>query len=204
MAFSDKAPLGEIIKGIFDFSLALVGLVLVVPIIVLAWIVASIETKSNGFFLQERVGKNGKLFALIKIKTMKPVLGVNTNVTQKNDVRITISGAIFRKTKIDELPQLWNVLIGQMSFVGPRPDVKGYADKLQGKDRVVLLVRPGITGPASIKYKNEEELLSEQSNPEKYNSEVIWPDKVKINVNYVNNWSFIQDVRYIYQTVANT
>jgi lipopolysaccharide/colanic/teichoic acid biosynthesis glycosyltransferase len=194
----------EIIKGIFDFSLALVGLVLVVPIIVLAWIVASIETKSNGFFLQERVGKNGKLFALIKIKTMKPVLGVNTNVTQKNDVRITISGAIFRKTKIDELPQLWNVLIGQMSFVGPRPDVKGYADKLQGKDRVVLLVRPGITGPASIKYKNEEELLSEQSNPEKYNSEVIWPDKVKINVNYVNNWSFIQDVRYIYQTVANT
>jgi len=194
----------EIIKGIFDFSLALVGLVLVVPIIVLAWIVASIETKSNGFFLQELVGKNGKLFALIKIKTMKPVLGVNTNVTQKNDVRITISGAIFRKTKIDELPQLWNVLIGQMSFVGPRPDVKGYADKLQGKDRVVLLVRPGITGPASIKYKNEEELLSEQSNPEKYNSEVIWPDKVKINVNYVNNWSFIQDVRYIYQTVANT
>ena len=154
--------------------------------------------------MQERVGKNGKLFALIKIKTMKPVLGVNTNVTQKNDVRITISGAIFRKTKIDELPQLWNVLIGQMSFVGPRPDVKGYADKLQGKDRVVLLVRPGITGPASIKYKNEEELLSEQSNPEKYNSEVIWPDKVKINVNYVNNWSFIQDVRYIYQTVANT
>ncbi len=192
-----------IIKGLFDFSLALVGLVLVAPIIILAWVVASIETKSNGFFLQKRIGRNGKLFALIKIKTMKPVLGVNTNVTQKNDVRITISGAIFRKTKIDELPQLWNVLIGQMSFVGPRPDVKGYADKLQGKDKVILSVRPGITGPASLKYKNEEELLAEQSNPEQYNNEVIWPDKVKINVNYVKNWSFIQDMRYIYQTVAN-
>jgi lipopolysaccharide/colanic/teichoic acid biosynthesis glycosyltransferase len=133
---------------------------------------------------------------------MKPVLGVNTNVTQKNDARITKIGAFFRKTKIDELPQLWNVLIGQMSFVGPRPDVKGYADKLQGKDKVVLSVRPGITGPASLKYKNEEVLLETQSNPEQYNNEVIWPDKVKINVDYVNNWSFIQDVRYIYQTIT--
>jgi lipopolysaccharide/colanic/teichoic acid biosynthesis glycosyltransferase len=130
------------------------------------------------------------------------VLGVNTNITQKNDVRITASGSIFRNTKIDELPQLWNVLIGQMSFVGPRPDVKGYADKLQGNDKAVLLVRPGITGPASLKYKNEEELLATQGNPEQYNNEVIWPDKVKINVNYVNNWSFIQDVRYIYQTIT--
>jgi len=192
-----------IIKGLFDFSLALVGLMLAAPIIVLGWVVASIETKSNGFFLQKRVGKNGRLFTLVKIKTMKPVLGVNTNVTQKNDVRITTSGGFFRKTKIDELPQLWNVLIGQMSFVGPRPDVKGYADKLQGKDKVVLSVRPGITGPASLKYKNEETLLATQSNPEQYNNEVIWPDKVKINVDYVNNWSFIQDMRYIYQTITS-
>ena len=192
------------IKRMFDFLLALVGLTLVAPIIILGWIVASIETRSNGFFLQKRVGKDGQLFTLVKIKTMKPALGVNTNITQKNDVRITASGSIFRNTKIDELPQLWNVLIGQMSFVGPRPDVKGYADKLQGNDKAVLLVRPGITGPASLKYKNEEELLATQGNPEQYNNEVIWPDKVKINVNYVNNWSFIQDVRYIYQTVANT
>ena len=192
-----------IIKGLFDFSLALVGLMLAAPIIVLGWVVASIETKSNGFFLQKRVGKNGRLFTLVKIKTMKPVLGVNTNVTQKNDVRITTSGGFFRKTKIDELPQLWNVLIGQMSFVGPRPDVKGYADKLQGKDKVVLSVRPGITGPASLKYKNEETLLATQGNPEQYNNEVIWPDKVKINVDYVNNWSFIQDMRYIYQTITS-
>ena len=191
-----------IIKGAFDLLLALVGLALAMPIIILGWVIASIETNSNGFFLQKRVGKNGQIFTLVKIKTMKPVLGINTHVTQKNDVRITMSGSFFRKTKIDELPQLWNVLIGQMSFVGPRPDVKGYADKLQGKDKMILSVRPGITGPASLKYKNEEILLAKQANPEQYNNEVIWPDKVKINVNYVNNWSFIQDVRYIYQTIT--
>ena len=190
------------IKALFDFLLALIGLALLIPIIILAWVVASIETRSNGFFLQRRVGRHGQLFTLIKIKTMKPVLGVNTNVTKKNDIRITKSGIFFRKTKIDELPQLWNVLIGQMSFVGPRPDVKGYADKLQGKDRIVLSVRPGITGPASLKYRNEETLLLEQNTPEQYNDEVIWPDKVKININYINHWSFIQDMRYIYQTIT--
>ena len=192
-----------IIKGAFDLLLALVGLALAMPIIILGWVIASIETNSNGFFLQKRVGKNGQIFTLVKIKTMKPVLGINTHVTQKKDARITISGGFFRKTKIDELPQLWNVLIGQMSFVGPRPDVKGYADKLQGKDKMILLVRPGITGPASLKYQNEEVLLAMQSNPEQYNNEVIWPDKVKINVNYVKNWSFSQDLLYIYQTIIS-
>jgi len=192
-----------IIKGMFDLLLALVGLALTVPIIILGWVIASIETNSNGFFLQKRVGKNGQIFTLVKIKTMKPVLGINTHVTQKKDARITISGGFFRKTKIDELPQLWNVLIGQMSFVGPRPDVKGYADKLQGKDKMILSVRPGITGPASLKYQNEEVLLAMQSNPEQYNNEVIWPDKVKINVNYVKNWSFSQDLVYIYQTIIS-
>jgi lipopolysaccharide/colanic/teichoic acid biosynthesis glycosyltransferase len=192
-----------IIKGAFDLLLALVGLALAMPIIILGWVIASIETNSNGFFLQKRVGKNGQIFTLVKIKTMKPVSGINTHVTQKNDARITISGGFFRKTKIDELPQLWNVLIGQMSFVGPRPDVKGYADKLQGKDKMILSVRPGITGPASLKYKNEEVLLAKQANPEQYNNEVIWPDKVKINVNYVKNWSFSQDLLYIYQTIIS-
>jgi len=191
-----------IIKALFDFLLALIGLALLIPVIILAWIVASIETRSNGFFLQRRVGRQGQLFTLIKIKTMKSVLGVNTNVTKKNDIRITKSGIFFRRTKIDELPQLWNVLIGQMSFVGPRPDVKGYADKLQGEDRVILSVRPGITGPASLKYRNEEALFLEKNNPEQYNDEVIWPDKVKININYINHWSFIQDMRYIYKTIT--
>ncbi len=189
------------IKAIFDFSLSLIGLFFTFPIILLAWFVASIETRSNGFFVQKRVGKNGKLFYLLKIKTMKPVLGVDTSVTQQNDVRITRSGMFFRRAKIDELPQLCNVLVGQMSFVGPRPDVEGYADRLLGSDRIILSVRPGITGPASLKYKDEETLLAKQSDPESYNDEVIWPDKVKINIDYVHNWSFYSDLRYIYQTI---
>jgi lipopolysaccharide/colanic/teichoic acid biosynthesis glycosyltransferase len=190
-----------IIKGSFDFLLAIVGLVLAAPIIMLAWIISSIETRSNGFFLQNRIGKNGALFTLAKIKTMKPVLGFNTNVTQKNDVRITTSGAFFRKTKIDELPQLWNVLAGSMSFVGPRPDVSGYADRLQGKDRIILSVRPGITGPAQLAYKNEEEILTNQDDAVKYNDRIIWPDKVRINRNYIGNYSFFKDIYYIWKTI---
>ena len=192
----------QIIKAVFDFSLALLGLIFSLPIIVLAWIVASIETRSNGFFLQKRVGKKGEIFTLVKIKTMKPVSGIHTHVTQVGDPRITLSGIFFRKTKIDELPQLFNVLIGQMSFVGPRPDVEGYADQLQGDQRMILSIRPGITGPASIKYRDEETLLSQQENPEQYNQQVIWPDKVKINMQYVKNWSLLSDIRYIYQTIV--
>jgi len=192
----------QIIKAVFDFSLALLGLIFSLPIIVLAWIVASIETRSNGFFLQKRVGKKGEIFTLVKIKTMKPVSGIHTHITQVGDPRITLSGIFFRKTKIDELPQLFNVLIGQMSFVGPRPDVEGYADQLQGDQRMILSIRPGITGPASIKYRDEETLLSQQENPEQYNRQVIWPDKVKINMQYVKNWSLLSDIRYIYQTIV--
>jgi len=192
----------QIIKATFDFVLALIGLIFSLPIILLAWIVASIETRSNGFFLQARVGKKGEIFTLIKIKTMKSVPGIHTHVTQADDPRITRSGNFFRKTKIDELPQLFNVLIGQMSFVGPRPDVEGYADQLQGDQRMILSIRPGITGPASIKYRDEEVLLSQQENPEQYNQQVIWPDKVKINMQYVKNWSLLSDIRYIYQTIV--
>jgi len=191
----------QIIKATFDFILALLGLVFSLPIILLAWTVASIETRSNGFFLQKRVGRKGEIFTLVKIKTMKPVSGIHTHVTQAGDPRITISGNFFRKTKIDELPQLFNVFIGQMSFVGPRPDVQGYADQLQGEQRMILSIRPGITGPATIKYRDEETLLSQQENPEQYNQQVIWPDKVKINMQYVKNWSLLSDIRYIYQTI---
>jgi lipopolysaccharide/colanic/teichoic acid biosynthesis glycosyltransferase len=115
--------------------------------------------------------------------------------------RITKSGALFRKTKIDELPQLFNVLFGSMSFVGPRPDVVGFADMLEGEDRIILSIRPGITGPASLKYKDEESLLAEQENPEQYNRDVIWPDKVKINRVYIREWSLRKDVDYIKKTV---
>lgn len=189
-------------KRAFDFFVSLFGLLTTSPIVLLAWFVASVETKSNGFFIQQRVGKNGKLFKVVKIKTMKQVEGVDTSITASNDVRITKSGAFFRKTKIDELPQLWNVLLGQMSFVGPRPDVPGYADQLEGEDRIVLSIRPGITGPASLKYKDEESLLAVQPDPKKYNDEVIWPDKVKINREYIENYSFIKDLYYIWKTIV--
>jgi len=192
----------RIIKTTFDFVLSLVGLIFTLPIILMAWTVASIETRSNGFFLQKRVGRKGEIFTLVKIKTMKPVSGIHTHVTQAGDPRITLSGNFLRKTKIDELPQLFNVFIGQMSFVGPRPDVEGYADQLQGEQRMILSIRPGITGPASIKYRDEETLLSQQENPEQYNQQVIWPDKVKINMQYVKNWSLLSDIRYIYQTIV--
>jgi lipopolysaccharide/colanic/teichoic acid biosynthesis glycosyltransferase len=190
------------LKRIFDFLVSLFGLLASWWIIFIAWIVSSVETKSNGFFIQQRIGKDGKLFNVIKIKTMKKVVGVDTTITSSNDVRITKSGKFFRDTKIDELPQLWNVLIGDMSFVGPRPDVEGYADKLEGDDRIVLSIRPGITGPASLKYKNEEEILSKEDNPKNYNDKVIWPDKVKINKEYIRNWSLKKDIQYIIKTVT--
>ena len=167
----------------------------------MAWIVATVETRSNGLFVQKRVGLNGKLFSVYKIKTMKQIDGLETTVTTSQDRRITKSGAFFRKTKIDELPQLFNVLFGSMSFVGPRPDVEGFADRLEGDDRIILSIRPGITGPASLKYKNEEEILSKQKDPEKYNLEVIWPDKVQINKEYIKHWSIKKDIEYILKTV---
>lgn len=190
----------RILKRTFDIVFSALGLLVSSPIMLAAFIIASLETKSNGFFVQKRIGRHGRGFQLVKIKSMKRVDGVDSTVTTRNDVRITKSGAFFRRTKIDELPQLWNVLKGDMSFVGPRPDVPGYADKLQGADRAVLTLRPGITGPASLKYKDEEALLAAQAQPEQYNDEVIWPDKVSINVDYIRHYSFVQDLTYIVKT----
>ena len=189
----------KIIKRVFDFSFSLIGLLITWPIILIAWIIASIETKSNGMFSQIRVGENGKLFKIYKIKTMKDKKG--TTITTANDDRITKSGKFFRKYKIDELPQLLNVLMGDMSFVGPRPDVEGYADKLEEEDRIILSVKPGITGPASLKYKKEEEILAGVENPKEYNDKVIWPDKVRINKEYIKNWSLKKDIEYIVKTI---
>lgn len=186
----------------FDIIVSFLGLTFSWWLIFIAWVIATFETKSNGFFIQKRVGKDGKIFNVIKIKTMKKVEGVDTTITSSNDVRITKSGKFFRDTKIDELPQLINVLIGDMSFVGPRPDVPGYADKLEGEDRMVLSIRPGITGPASLKYKNEEEILASQNDPKWYNDKIIWPDKVRINKEYIKNWSLKTDIEYIIKTVT--
>ncbi|GIU01305.1 glycosyl transferase [Sulfurovum sp. TSL6] len=191
----------KIQKRVFDLLLSIIGIVLTWWIILLAWMIASIETRGNGMFSQKRVGKKGKLFRVFKIKTMKDIPGINTTVTTNRDARITTSGAFFRKTKIDELPQLFNVLLGTMSFVGARPDVPGFADQLEGEDRVILELAPGITGPSSLRYKDEEALLAKQKDPEKYNKEVIWPDKVQINKAYIKDWSLKKDVEYIIKTI---
>ena len=189
-------------KRIFDIVLSVGGICITWWIMILAWIVASGETKTNGLFIQERIGKKGKPFLLFKIKTMRQLDGIDTTVTTSKDSRITKSGTFFRQTKIDELPQLFNVLFGTMSFVGPRPDVSGFADRLKDDDRQILEISPGITGPASLKYKDEEKILSEQIDPECYNREVIWPDKIKINKEYMENWSLLQDIKYIMKTIV--
>jgi lipopolysaccharide/colanic/teichoic acid biosynthesis glycosyltransferase len=188
-------------KRSFDLLLSIIGFSLSWWLILVAWLMASIDTRSNGFFTQLRVGKGGRIFKVVKIKTMRPVKDVTTTVTRSGDPRITRLGAFFRRTKIDELPQLWNVLIGDMSFVGPRPDVPGFADQLQGEERAMLSIRPGITSPATLKYRNEEELLASAEDPERYNKEVIWPDKVRINLEYIRRWSLQLDFKYILQTV---
>jgi len=188
-------------KRTFDLGLALVGLLLGWWVILLAYVAATIDTRRQGFFTQRRVGRHGRLFRVIKIRTMRDVPGVDTDVTTDRDPRITRLGRFFRRTKIDELPQLLNILLGQMSFVGPRPDVPGFADTLKGEDRIVLGVRPGITGPATLKYRDEERLLSSQADPQRYNREVIYPDKVRINRQYVRDYRFADDLRYLWQTL---
>lgn len=189
-------------KRMLDFTLAAIGLLLAWWIIALAWLAATLDTGRNGFFSQRRIGLGGKAFTLHKIRTMRDSPGINTTVTRANDPRITRVGRLLRRTKIDELPQLWNVLIGDMSFVGPRPDVTGFADGLKGEHRLLLRIRPGITGPATLKYRDEEELLAKTEDAEMYNRDVIWPDKVSINLHYLRDWSLTEDLKCIWHTLA--
>jgi lipopolysaccharide/colanic/teichoic acid biosynthesis glycosyltransferase len=188
-------------KRIFDFSFSLLGLLFLWWLILIAAFFAWIDTRQNGFFTQARVGQFGKVFKVLKIRTMKPSTNIKTTVTTSNDSRITGLGKFFRKTKIDELPQLINVLLGQMSFVGPRPDVPGFADKLLHDEKLILEIKPGITGPATLLYRNEEEILASVDNPEKYNMDVMYPDKVRINLEYINNYTLMRDVKYIVSTI---
>lgn len=194
---------GRFIKRAFDLTASALGLIMTGWIIIIAYVAASIDTRKNGFFTQARIGKAGKTFRLIKIRTMRDLPSFDTTVTTSDDPRITGLGRLLRRTKIDELPQLINVFLGQMSFVGPRPDVPGFADTLSGEDRIILSVRPGITGPATLKYRNEEEILSRQADPEKYNREVIYPDKVRMNREYVEHYSLWKDMKYIFQTISD-
>jgi lipopolysaccharide/colanic/teichoic acid biosynthesis glycosyltransferase len=189
----------RMLKRGFDMAASFAGLLVLWPVIGVAWVLAARDTGASGFFVQARVGRGGRLFKVVKLRTMRAVGG--TTVTTANDARITPLGAKLRRWKIDELPQLWNVLKGEMSFVGPRPDVPGFLDRLEGADRVVLSLRPGITGPATLKYRNEEDLLAAADDPEAYNAEVIWPDKVAINRRYAEDYSFARDIGYILETL---
>lgn len=188
-------------KYIFDRSVSFVGLFFLWPVLVVVALLIRIKMPDGPvFFRQKRVGKDGRLFTLVKFRSMTMDHG-GSSVSVAGEARITPLGAKLRKYKLDELPELWNVLKGDMSFVGPRPDVPGYADALTGEDREILWLRPGITGPATLKYRNEEEILSSVDDPQRYNDEIIFPDKVRINRYYLHHYSFRTDLKLILATV---
>ena len=232
------------LKWIFDRAVALLGLLFLWPVLVVVAILVKIKMPGGPvFFVQERVGKDGRIFRCHKFRTMRvrPVAAISgeevvpstgsgtgsgdgsvagssddwSSVSVAGDSRITPLGAVLRHYKFDELPELWDVLIGNMSFVGPRPDVPGYADKLTGDDRDVLKLRPGITGPATLKYRLEDEMISEyvasrkaagdtrpmQEIATEYNDTVIYPDKVRLNCYYYRHYSFLKDIEMIFATV---
>ena len=190
-----------IIKYIFDRLVALIGLLFLWPLLIILAILIKVKMPGGpAFFTQKRVGQHGRLFTMHKFRSMA-VSHDDSSVSVAGEARITSFGATLRKYKLDELPELWDVLIGNMSFVGPRPDVPGYADMLTGNDRRMLELRPGITGPASLKYRDEEELLAQVDNPIEYNDKVIFPDKVRINLYYLDHYSFWKDIQMIIYTV---
>ena len=204
-----------ILKWIFDRLVSFIGLCFLWPVLLIVAILVKIKMPGGpAFFVQKRVGKDGKLFDCHKFRTMT-VKHSGSTVSVAGDSRITPLGAKLRHYKIDELPGLWDVMIGNMSFVGPRPDVPGYADKLTGADRDVLKLRPGITGPATLKYRLEDEMIAEyvaqkhssgdkreaQEIAVEYNDTVIYPDKVRLNCYYYHHYSFIKDIQMIVCTV---
>lgn len=204
-----------LLKYLFDRIVAFLGLAVLWPVLVIVAIMVKVKMPGGpAFFVQNRVGLNGKLFKCHKFRTMT-VKHNGSTVSVAGDSRITPMGAKLRHWKLDELPGLWDVLIGNMSFVGPRPDVPGYADKLTGDDRDVLKLRPGITGPATLKYRLEDEMISEyvaqkhatgdnrpmQEIAIEYNDTVIYPDKVRLNCYYYRHYSFVKDIQMILCTV---
>ena len=191
----------DMLKWLFDRTVSLFGLLVLWPVLLVVALLVRIKMPGGPvIFTQKRVGRNGRLFTMYKFRSMTVSHG-GSSVSVAGESRITPLGAKLRRYKLDELPELWNVLKGDMSFVGPRPDVPGYADRLSGEARDVLRLRPGITGPASLKYRDEEELLASVDDPVRYNDEVIYPDKVRINLYYLHNYSFVKDIRMIFCTV---
>ena len=192
-----------VLKFVFDRFFAFGGLIILSPVILVIFILHKIKMPKGRFlYRQVRVGKDGKLFRIYKIRTLADNSELGGSVTVADDERILPFGRWLRESKVDTFLELINILIGDMSFVGPRPDVPGYADKLEGDDRIILKMRPGLTGPASIKYRHEDKILAQQSDPKKYNDEVIWPDKVKINREYYENWSVWRDISILWHTVS--
>jgi lipopolysaccharide/colanic/teichoic acid biosynthesis glycosyltransferase len=191
-------------KRLFDFTVALIGLIVLFPVFVVVSILVKISSEGSVFFMQPRIGRCGRVFKMIKFRSMKVIQSSDSTISVKGDLRITKFGSFLRKYKIDELPELFNVLRGDMSIVGPRPDVSGYADKLEGEDVLILELRPGITGPASLKYSNEEDILALQEDPVRYNDEAIYPDKVKLNLDYYYNNNLWVDIKIIFATIFRT
>ena len=190
-----------ILKYLFDKTASFIGLLLLWPVLLVVALLIKVKMPGGPvMFTQQRVGRHGKVFSIYKFRTMTVGHG-GSSVSVKGESRITALGVHLRRWKLDELPELWNVLKGDMSFVGPRPDVPGYADQLQGDDRRMLELRPGITGPATLKYRNEEELLASVDDPIRYNDKVIFPDKVRLNLYYLDHYSFLKDLQMIVCTV---
>ena len=213
--FYQKIKIIMILKSLFDRIVAFIGLLFLWPVLLFVAILIKIKMPGGpAFFVQKRVGKDGRLFDCHKFRTMT-VKHNGSTVSVAGDSRITPFGATLRHYKLDELPGLWDVLVGNMSFVGPRPDVPGYADKLTGDDRDVLRLRPGITGPATLKYRLEDEMIADyvtkqqtagdsrpmQEIAVEYNDKVIYPDKVRLNCYYYSHYSFIKDIQMIFCTV---
>ena len=189
-----------VLKRTFDIVFSFIGLIFILPVLAVVSLMIWIKMSKPVLFKQERIGRYGIPFTMYKFRTMikKHHSG---SISVLGEDRITKLGASLRRHKIDELPELWNILKGDMSFVGPRPDVQEYLDRLQGEEKLILNLRPGLTGPASLKYKNEEKLLSGVKDPVAYTNEVIWPDKVKINLEYYHHTTFFKDMRIILTTL---
>ncbi|GAA0083812.1 sugar transferase [Clostridium sp. CTA-7] len=194
--------INRIIKRIFDFIASLLGIIILSPLLIIVSIAIKIDSKGNVMFLQKRVGRNGKLFYIYKFRTMiTDAEKLGKQITVGKDNRITRVGAFLRKFKIDELPQLFNVVKGDMSLVGPRPEVPKYVELYTNEEKKVLEVRPGITDLASLRYKDENEILGKVDNPEEYYINVIMKDKLKLNLEYIEKSNILLDILLIFKTV---
>ena len=189
-------------KRLFDLTASLVLLLVLGPAILLLAAAVRLTSRGPAFFRQSRIGLHGQPFLIRKLRTMSHAHGDANVVTAAGDARVTPFGRLLRRAKLDEWPQLWNIVKGEMSFVGPRPDVPGYADRLEGEDRRVLELRPGITGPATLYFRHEEAILAAQKDPTRYNDEVVYPAKVRMNLEYMRRWTFARDIGFLLITAV--